>query len=87
MVAQLVHLGLNNVRKIRLTSGCSQIATARFFDYFLPAKLVYNVSYLAHPQSAEPRALGRRNISHIVQFSLFGLSGKQMMSTIKRITI
>jgi hypothetical protein len=44
--------------KIRPTSGCSRIATAPFFKYFLLAKWVYNVTGLAHPQSAEPRALG-----------------------------
>jgi len=42
-----------------LTSGCSRIATAPFFKYFLLAVLVYNVTCRAHPQSAEPRALGR----------------------------
>jgi hypothetical protein len=33
--------------------------SARFFKYSLPAKLVYNVTGLAHLQSAEPQALGR----------------------------
>ena len=41
-----------------LTSGCSRIATAAFFSHLLLAKLVYNVTGLAHVQSAEPQALG-----------------------------
>jgi len=28
--------------QLRPTSGCSRITAARFFDYFLLAKLVYN---------------------------------------------
>jgi hypothetical protein len=43
--------------KGRLTSGCSRIATARFFKRFLLAKLVYNEAGFADPQSAELRAL------------------------------
>ena len=42
----------------RPTSICSRIATARFLKYALPAKLVYNVTCLAGPQSAEMQALG-----------------------------
>jgi hypothetical protein len=49
----------------RPTSGCSRIATARFFKYFLLAKLVYNVTDRAYPQSAEPRALGRRPVAGV----------------------
>jgi len=45
-----------SIRKIRPTSGCSRIATAPFFKYFLLAKLVYNVTGRAGPQSAEPQA-------------------------------
>ncbi|MFZ2489765.1 MAG: RNA-directed DNA polymerase [Anaerolineae bacterium] len=47
-----------SVRKSRPTSGCSRIATARFFKHFLLAKLAYNGANRAGPQSAEPRALG-----------------------------
>jgi hypothetical protein len=36
---------------------CSRIATARFFEHFLLARLVYNVTGRAYPQSAEPQAL------------------------------
>ena len=42
---------------IRLTSRGSRIATAPFFEHFLLAKLMYNVTYRAHPQSAKLRAL------------------------------
>jgi len=42
----------------RLTSGFSRIATVQFFNCTLLAKLVYNVTGLAQPQSAEPQALG-----------------------------
>jgi hypothetical protein len=44
--------------KIRLTSICSRIATARFLNTALPAKLGLVGTRVAGPQSAEMRALG-----------------------------
>ena len=44
--------------KIRLTSICSRIATARYLRYSLPVKLCLVEVNLAGPQSAEMPALG-----------------------------
>jgi hypothetical protein len=39
----------------RPTSACSRLATSRFFNYILPAKLVLVGVGLAGPQSADAR--------------------------------
>jgi hypothetical protein len=44
------------------TSGCSRIATARFFNRSLLAVSVVSEFNLACPQSAEPQALGRSSL-------------------------
>jgi hypothetical protein len=60
--------------KSGLTSGCSRIATARFFNLVLPAKLAYNEANFAQPQSAEPQALYAKNFLVSLPYKWFNVN-------------
>ena len=55
MAVLVVQSTLVLARKTRPTTACSRLATARFINYTLPAKLVLTGVYRADSQAADAR--------------------------------
>jgi hypothetical protein len=53
MMEKFIYLGMQE--KGQLTSACTRLATALFFEVDLLAKTLFIVAYLAHPQAGNAR--------------------------------